>query len=101
MSRIEVRAAEGRIARVSPNGPFVPSDMFVPVEVTNYVRDLIDVQGDLIMNNGAPTYYYGDPDVQPAPEPAPAPAPATLAAPAPVAKTTTAPITTTTAKETK
>lgn len=68
MSMISVKAREGRVARESPNGKFIPTDKFVSVEHTAYIRRLIHEWGDL--------------EVEPvkvaskakSPEPAPAPA---------------------------
>lgn len=48
MQRIRVKAVEGRIARIAPSGPFIPSDRFIDVIETKYIRRLIDVHGDAI-----------------------------------------------------
>lgn len=44
---VNVRALPDRIARVSPRGPFIPSDAFVTVPATAYIRRLIQVHGDI------------------------------------------------------
>lgn len=44
---IKVRAVKGRIVREEPRGPFIPSDRFVAVPETAYIRRLIDHHGDL------------------------------------------------------
>lgn len=45
--RISVKAVEGRIARTSPDGPFIPSDQYVNVEKTPYITRLLDFHGDI------------------------------------------------------
>lgn len=49
MAIIKVKAVEGRIARRSKNGDFIPSDRFVRVEHTPYIDRLIHVHGDLLV----------------------------------------------------
>ena len=46
-NKIEVKAVEGRIARVSPRGAFIPHDRFIPVVATPYILRLRDVHGDI------------------------------------------------------
>ena len=46
-AKISVRAVTGRIARTAPNGPFIPHDAFVEVELTAYVQRLLHVHGDI------------------------------------------------------
>jgi hypothetical protein len=45
--RIEVKAKPGRIARTAPDGPFIPDDEYVAVELTPYVDRLLNVWGDI------------------------------------------------------
>jgi hypothetical protein len=47
MATIEVKAAEGRIVRESPEGAFIPYDRYVVVELTYYMQRRID-EGDAI-----------------------------------------------------
>lgn len=49
MTKVSVKAVEGRIARDAPNGNFIPSDRFVTVDRTHYVARLIDHWGDLVI----------------------------------------------------
>lgn len=44
---VKVKAVKGRIARTAPDGPFIPDDEFVRVELTPYMRRLIDVHQDV------------------------------------------------------
>lgn len=72
MSMISVKAREGRVVRESPTGKFIPTDKFVSVENTAYVRRLIHEWGDLEVE---PTKA---PSKAKSPEPAPTlPAPVT------------------------
>lgn len=45
--RIEVKAKAGRVARTSPQGPFIPEDRYVVVEKTSYIERLLNVHGDI------------------------------------------------------
>lgn len=47
MAMIRVRTVQGRIARESPRGDFIPTDKFVRVTLTPYIRRLIEVHKDL------------------------------------------------------
>lgn len=47
MPMIYVRAKPGVIARMSPRGPVIPHDKYVPVEDTAYIRRLLDHHGDI------------------------------------------------------
>lgn len=78
---IRVKAVEGRVARDGPKGRYIPTDAFMEVQETRYIRRLIDVQGDLIEEGAAsqPPNQQQQP-VQPQPAPQPIP---------PVAKPTT------------
>lgn len=51
---VSVKAVEGRIARTSPTGSFIPSDRYVSVELTPYLRRLIKLHGDVVVEP-APT----------------------------------------------
>jgi hypothetical protein len=53
-NRIRVKALPDRIVKTAPNGDFIPSDRFVTVEFTNYVDRLINVHGDLIVEEEKP-----------------------------------------------
>ena len=44
---VSIKAKAGRIARVSPNGSFIPHDKYVTVEKTSYVNRLIHVHQDV------------------------------------------------------
>lgn len=48
---VRVKALEGRVVRVSPQGAFVPNDRFVAVTRTPYVQRLIDVHGDVVVES--------------------------------------------------
>ena len=48
MAVIKVKAVEGRVARTSRNGEFIPSDRYVRVEETPYIKRLRDVHGDIV-----------------------------------------------------
>lgn len=54
MKTIKVKAKEGRIARESPRGPFIPHDQYVKVPDTPYVRRLLNVHGDIELEAAAP-----------------------------------------------
>jgi hypothetical protein len=45
--QIEVRAKKGRIARTAPDGPFIPEDEYVLVEMTPYINRLLNHWGDI------------------------------------------------------
>jgi hypothetical protein len=51
---IRVKTAEGRIARTSPRGDFIPTEYYINVELTGYVQRLIEVHGDLIVEPEEP-----------------------------------------------
>lgn len=44
---IKVKTKEGRLARVSPNGMFIPSDHFIEVQATPYIMRLLNVHEDI------------------------------------------------------
>jgi hypothetical protein len=44
---IYVKAKEGRIARVSPTGAFIPNDAYIKVQPSEYIQRLIDVHKDI------------------------------------------------------
>ncbi|MGL5734762.1 MAG: hypothetical protein ACRCYS_07840 [Beijerinckiaceae bacterium] len=46
-NKIYVKALPGRVARVSPRGAMIPSDHFVAVDFTPYVKRLLEVHGDI------------------------------------------------------
>jgi hypothetical protein len=46
-NKLYVKALPGRVARVSPRGAMIPSDQFVPVDFTPYIRRLLKVHGDI------------------------------------------------------
>jgi hypothetical protein len=48
MDYVIVKAVEGRIARTSKHGEFIPSDRYVRVEYTPYIKRLLDVHGDIV-----------------------------------------------------
>jgi hypothetical protein len=48
MEYVVVKAIEGRIARTSKHGEFIPSDRYVRVEYTAYIKRLLDVHGDIV-----------------------------------------------------
>ena len=45
---VRIKALEGRVVRVAPQGAFVPTDRFVTAKRTPYVQRLIDVHGDVV-----------------------------------------------------
>ena len=50
---IQVKTAEGRVAYDAPRGGKpIPSDRFVTVRESSYIRRLIDFHGDLIEEGG-------------------------------------------------
>ena len=53
MTNISVKTAEGRVAYDAPRGgKKIPSDKFMQVRETPYIRRLIDHHGDLIEEGG-------------------------------------------------
>lgn len=48
MPMISVKTAEGRIARESSRGPFIPNDRYVPVSDSAYLQRRIE-DGDVIL----------------------------------------------------
>lgn len=44
---VSVRAVEGRIARTSARGGFIPSDQYVAVQNSRYIQRLLNVHGDI------------------------------------------------------
>lgn len=66
MSLIYVRAKEGRVARVSPKGAFIPHTEFIGVRPSPYLTRLAHVHGDIEVSS-TPT------PKQAAPKPAPSP----------------------------
>lgn len=61
---IQVKAVPGRIARTAKDGDFIPSDRYVQVELTNYIRRLRDHHGDIVEKPAK---------AEPAPKPQPQP----------------------------
>lgn len=50
MPKISVKAVEGRVAFDAPrNGKQIPTDKFVTVQDTPWVRRLIEVHGDVVV----------------------------------------------------
>jgi len=47
MSLIYVRAKEGRVARVSPRGDFIPHDKWKGVRPSPYISRLLNHHGDI------------------------------------------------------
>ena len=47
MSTVYVRTLEGRVARVSPKGAFIPQKEFIGVKLTPYISRLVNVHGDI------------------------------------------------------
>lgn len=54
MTVVKIKAKPDRVARVSPRGSFIPSDRFIPVEETPYIRRLINVHKDVIVEPKKP-----------------------------------------------
>lgn len=48
MNVIRVKAVPGVVARTSKNGDFIPSDRYVRVDETPYIKRLRDVHGDIV-----------------------------------------------------
>lgn len=55
MSRVYVRAKPGRIARVSPQGVYIPSDRYIPTQLTPYLSRLAHHHGDIELLREDPT----------------------------------------------
>lgn len=55
MSKVYVRTLEGRVARVSPKGAFIPHKEFVGVTLTPYLSRLAEVHGDIEIQRTKPS----------------------------------------------
>lgn len=47
MTRVFVRTLPGRIARVAPQGRYIPSSEFIGVRLTPYIARLANYHGDI------------------------------------------------------
>lgn len=55
MSRVYVRAKPGRIARVSPQGVYIPHDKFIGATLTPYLSRLAHHHGDIELSREDPS----------------------------------------------
>jgi len=53
-NKLRVKAVEGRVARVSPQGEMIPHDRYILVDVTPYMARLINVHGDVTVEQTQP-----------------------------------------------
>lgn len=54
MPRVYVRANPGRVARVSPQGVYIPEDRYIPVQLTPYIDRLAHVHEDIDLRHDNP-----------------------------------------------
>lgn len=54
MAKVYVRTNPGRVARVAPQGRYIPYDTFIRAELTPYVHRLANVHGDIELRHDAP-----------------------------------------------
>ena len=55
MSRVYVRAKPGRVARVAPQGVYIPADRFIPAQLTPYLSRLAYHHGDIELQRTDPS----------------------------------------------
>lgn len=54
MSKVYVRTLEGRVARVSPKGAYIPHKEFIGVQLTPYISRLANVHKDIEIQSTKP-----------------------------------------------
>lgn len=54
MSRVYVQTKPGRVARVSPQGVYIPNDKFIAVPLTPYISRLANHHGDIELSRTNP-----------------------------------------------
>lgn len=55
MHRVYVQAKPGRIARVSPQGVYIPEDKFIATPLTPYITRLAEHHGDITISKTDPS----------------------------------------------
>lgn len=60
MSRVYVRTKPGRVARVAPQGVYIPEDKFIATELTPYVSRLANHHGDIDLSRTNPDAKQSD-----------------------------------------
>lgn len=67
MPVIYVKTVKGRVARTSPKGAYIPTDKFVPVEDTAYIRRLLNHYGDIELEPPRKAKAAAQPETAPEP----------------------------------
>jgi hypothetical protein len=65
--KVRVRTVEGRVARESPRGEYIPTDRFVTVRRTPYIERLLYVHGDIVLEPTAEAQLPLGDDASPKP----------------------------------
>jgi hypothetical protein len=55
MPRVYVQAKPGRVARVSPQGVYIPHDKFIATPLTPYISRLANHHGDIELSRTDPS----------------------------------------------
>lgn len=61
MPRVYVRTKPGRVARVAPQGRYIPNDQFIATELTPYVSRLANHHGDIELSRTDPSAKKSEP----------------------------------------